>query len=81
MTQSKVNKRKLIKDTGGGCSVCGGLPVTNVVGTYWLCVPCLKMRDSDIAYDNLRLEGYYSEYDKRLVEEAERYGKPREENT
>lgn len=36
--------------------------------------------EADIAYDNLRIEGYYSEYDKRLVEEAERYGKPREED-
>ncbi len=31
---------KIERDTGGGCSVCGGLPAVNVSGTYWLCGPC-----------------------------------------
>jgi hypothetical protein len=35
----------------------------------------------DIEMDNLMIDGYYSEYDKKLVEEAERYGKPRSEES
>ena len=28
------------QDTGGGCSICGTAPCTNIEGTYWLCKPC-----------------------------------------
>ena len=38
------SNQKLIADTGGGCSVCGDLPVVNVTGTYWLCGPCVAER-------------------------------------
>lgn len=34
-------EEKIKLDTGGGCSVCGGLPAVNVDGTYWLCGPCV----------------------------------------
>ena len=38
---------KLKADTGGGCSICGALPVVNVEGTYWLCGPCVNERISE----------------------------------
>lgn len=38
----------LAQDTGGGCSVCGSLPVVNVEGTYWLCGPCVLERLSNV---------------------------------
>lgn len=46
-------EEKLFMDTGGGCSVCGNIPVVNVGGTYWLCGSCVydrmpKMEDLDI---------------------------------
>lgn len=40
---------KLADDTGGGCSVCGALPVVNVEGTYWLCGSCVAERISGSA--------------------------------
>ncbi len=35
-------KTKIERDTGGGCSICGGRPAVNVEGTYWLCGPCVN---------------------------------------
>ena len=34
---------KIIRDTGGRCSICGQrmTPPVNVEGTYWLCAECL----------------------------------------
>jgi hypothetical protein len=34
---------KIVKDTGGGCSICGQkmTPPQNIEGTYWLCAECL----------------------------------------
>ena len=34
-------QEKLEADTGGGCSVCGSVPVVNVSGAYWLCGGCV----------------------------------------
>ena len=39
-----MRKTKIQRDTGGGCSICGGLPAVNVDGSYWLCGPCVKER-------------------------------------
>lgn len=38
--------KKLILDTGHGCSICRATPVVNVEGTYWLCGPCVLARSS-----------------------------------
>lgn len=35
-------RKKLLFDTGKGCSVCGHTPVVNVDGTYWLCGECVS---------------------------------------
>lgn len=37
-------KKKLLLDTGKGCSVCGQIPVVNVSGAYWLCGACVEER-------------------------------------
>ena len=41
---TKAAGKKILKDTGGGCSVCGDRPAVNVDGTYWLCGPCVNER-------------------------------------
>lgn len=35
-----LERKKNMRDTGGGCSVCGTSPARNVTGTYWLCESC-----------------------------------------
>lgn len=37
-------EKKLLLDTGKGCSICGHTPVVNVSGTYWLCGSCVEER-------------------------------------
>lgn len=45
---TKANIKKLKQDTGGGCSVCGKLPVINVDGAYWLCGQCVGDRIEEL---------------------------------
>jgi hypothetical protein len=37
-----MGKTKIERDTGVGCSICGGTPAVNVEGTYWMCGPCVN---------------------------------------
>ncbi len=39
-------KAKQKRDTGGGCSICGSEPATNISGTYWLCASCIAEKSS-----------------------------------
>ena len=39
---TKLEIKKIKQDTGGGCSICGNLPVVNVDGSYWLCGTCVR---------------------------------------
>lgn len=45
MTQKE--KRKNIRDNGGGCSICSSYPVVNVSDSYWLCGSCVLERLED----------------------------------
>lgn len=38
----EINLGKQYKDTGGGCSICGGDPAINVEGTLWMCGECVQ---------------------------------------
>lgn len=53
--------KKLILDTGKGCSVCGDTPVVNLPGgsgTYWLCGGCVGEKlDTARRVYNLLLDG------------------------
>lgn len=81
---NKDDKAKLKRDTGGGCSICGALPVVNVKdSSYWLCGGCVLTKLGDAAdaarYQWLRSEiargdvpeGYLPPYLHRVANPAD----------